>query len=129
MSSYTAVGQRTKRQDAPQKLNGQERFTGDLRLPGQLFARPVTSPYAHPRIPSIDKSAALEVSGVVAFLGASDLPIANDSTGQLAKVPIASDEVLYSGQVVALVLAENDAAALDGVLLVDVDYEPLDAVI
>jgi CO/xanthine dehydrogenase Mo-binding subunit len=129
MSSYTAVGQRTKRLDAPQKLNGQERFTGDLRFPGQLYARPVTSPYAHARITRIHKGAALQVSGVVAVLGAADLPIAKDDSGQLASVPIASEEVLFSGQIVALVLAETDAAAQDGVLLVEVDYEPLDVVI
>src|SRR4051812_26502055 len=90
MSAYTAVGQRMKRQDAPQKLNGQERFTGDLRFPGQLYARPVTSPYAHARIRGIDKSAALAVPGVVAVLGAHDLPIANGDNGELANVPIAS---------------------------------------
>src|SRR3954451_15838839 len=102
MSSYTAVGQRRKRLDAPQKLNGQERFTGDLRFPGQLYARPVTSPYAHARILSINKDAALEVPVVFAVLGANDLPIAKDDSGELAKMPIASDEVLFSGQIVAL---------------------------
>jgi CO/xanthine dehydrogenase Mo-binding subunit len=129
MSSYSVVGQRTKRLDAPQKLNGQERFTGDLRFPGQLFARPVTSSYAHARIVGIEKSAALATPGVVAVLVAGDLPLAKDENGNAAKVPIAEDEVLFAGQIVALVLAENDAAAQDGVALVEVEYEPLDAVI
>jgi CO/xanthine dehydrogenase Mo-binding subunit len=129
MSSYSVVGQRTKRLDAPQKLNGQERFTGDLRLPGQLYARPVTSPYAHARISGMDKAAALAVPGVVAVLAAGDLPLAKDENGNAAKVPIANGEVLFAGQIVALVLAENDAAAQDGVALVDVDYEPLESVV
>lgn len=129
MSSYSIVGQRTKRLDAPQKLNGQERFTGDLRLPGQLYARPVTSPYAHARISGMDKAAALAVPGVVAVLAAGDLPLAKDENGNAAKVPIANGEVLFAGQIVALVLAENDAAAQDGVALVDVDYEPLESVV
>jgi CO/xanthine dehydrogenase Mo-binding subunit len=129
MSTYSVVGQRTKRLDAPQKLNGQERFTGDLRFPGQLYARPVTSPYAHARIVGIEKSAALAQPGVVAVLAAGDLPLAKDENGNAATVPIATDEVLFAGQIVALVLAENDAAAQDAAALVEVDYEPLDAVI
>ncbi len=76
MVAGVAVGQRAKRLDAPQKLTGLERFTGDLRLPGLLYARPVGSAYAHARIRGIDKSAALSVPGVVAVFTADDLPIA-----------------------------------------------------
>src|SRR3712207_7064347 len=54
------------------KLTGQERFTGDLRVPGMLIARPVTSPYAHARIRSIDASRALEIPGVVRVLSSDE---------------------------------------------------------
>lgn len=127
-ATYAAVGRPTKRIDSPQKLTGQERFTGDLRLPGQLYARPVGSPYAHARIAGIDKAAALAVPGVVAVLTAHDLPIARDEQGNPVKVPIAFDEALYAGHFVALVLAESDAAAQDGAALVEVEYEPLEVV-
>ena len=90
-------------------------------MAGQLYARPVGSPYAHARITSIDRGAALAVPGVVAVLTAEDLPIKDIPS----KSPIAFGEVLYAGQFVALVLAESDAAALDGASLVDVDYEPM----
>jgi CO/xanthine dehydrogenase Mo-binding subunit len=125
MPENRAVGQRVRRIDSPPKLTGQERFTGDLRVPGMLIARPVTSPYAHARIRSIDASRALEIPGVVRVLSSDDLPIARDSAGAPVKAPIASGEAVYAGQFVALVLAESDAAAQDGVAAVDVDYEPL----
>jgi CO/xanthine dehydrogenase Mo-binding subunit len=46
MTAGITVGQRLKRADAPKKLLGIERFTGDLRLPGMVFARPVGSTLA-----------------------------------------------------------------------------------
>ena len=39
MPETRAVGQRVRRIDSPPKLTGQERFTGDLRVPGMLVAR------------------------------------------------------------------------------------------
>ena len=125
MPQTHAVGQRVRRIDSPPKLTGQERFTGDLRVPGMLVARPVPSPYAHARIRGIDASRALQIPGVVRVLSADDLPIARDSAGAPVKAPIASGEAVYAGQFVALVLAESDAAAQDGVAAVEVDYEPL----
>src|SRR3954464_1733111 len=128
MPETRAVGQRLRRIDSPPKLTGQERFTSDLRVPGLLVARPVTSPYAHARIVSIDVRRALEVSGVANVLTAEDLNIARDTSGAPVKAPIAAGEVVYAGQFVALVLAEDDAAAKDGVARVDVLYEPLPVV-
>jgi CO/xanthine dehydrogenase Mo-binding subunit len=126
MTELRTVGQRVRRLDAPQRLTGQERFTGDLRVPGMLIARPVTSPYAHARIGSVDASAALEIPGVVQVLTAHDLVGGIGKDG--AKSPIAADEAVFAGQFVALVLAETDAAAQDGVAAVEVDYEPLPVV-
>ena len=77
------------------------------------------------RIRGVDKSAALEIPGVVAVLTADDLPLARDGNGTPAKTPMASGEVLFAGHIVAVVLAESDAAAQDGVAAVVVDYEPL----
>src|SRR5262245_42411992 len=110
MVAHVAVGKRVKRIDSPPKLTGQERFTADLRLPGLLHARPVGSEYAHARIRGIDKSAALAVPGVVAVVTADDLALARDGKGMPAKTAMASGEALFAGHVVAVVLAENDAA-------------------
>ncbi len=114
-----SVGQRLKRIDSPKKLTGEERFTGDLRLPGMLHARLVGSPYAHATINGIDTSAALAIPGVVAVLLAGDLPV------KAGENPLASTEAIYNGQPLAIVLAESDAIAEDAVLLVDIDAEPL----
>ncbi|CAN5638215.1 xanthine dehydrogenase family protein molybdopterin-binding subunit [soil metagenome] len=121
----STVGTSQKRLDAPKRLTGVERFAGDLRFPGMLFARPVGSPSAHARIDSIDKSAAFEVAGVVAVLTAHDLPIQRDASGNPQKTPIAFDEALFAGQIVALVLAETEAAAEDGAMAVVVHDSPL----
>ena len=128
MVTLTAVGHRTKRIDGPPKLTGQERFTGDLRPAGLLFARPVGSSYAHARIRAIDASAALALPGVVAVLSASGLAFSPGYAKQAGKSPIAFGEALHAGHFVALVLAESDAVAQDAVALVEVDYEPLSAV-
>ena len=125
MANHVAVGQRVKRLDAPAKLTGQERYVADLKIPGMLFARSVGSSYAHARIRGVDKSAAMQVPGVVAVLTSDDLPLTRDADGNPAKAPIAFGEAVHAGQFVAIVLAETDAAAQDGAALVDVDYEPL----
>lgn len=119
---FSAVGRSSKRTDSPQKLTGLERFAGDLRLPGLLFARSVGSQYAHAMIKGVDKSAALRVPGVVAVLTGDDLPLLAAAGG---KSVMAFGEALYAGQFIALVLAECDAAAQDGAAVVEVDYEPL----
>ena len=122
---YSAVGHRAKRHDVPQKLTGQERFTADLRPNGLLVARPVGSAYAHARVLGVDKSAALAIPGVVAVLTAEDLPLQVDANGNPAKAPIARGETVHVGHIIALVLAETEAAAQDGAAAVEVDYEPL----
>ena len=129
MTVTRAVGQRVRRIDAPAKLTGHERYTGDLRIPGMLIARPVTSPYAHARVRSIDPARALEVPGVVRVLTSDDLPLARDESGAPVKAPIASGEAVYAGQFIALVLAESDAAAEDGAAAVVVEYEPLPVIV
>jgi CO/xanthine dehydrogenase Mo-binding subunit len=126
MVAHVAVGQRVKRLDAPQKLTGQERFTADLKLPGLLHARLVGSAYAHARIRGVDKQPALEIPGVVAVLTAADLPFAKDDAGNPSETPLATDEALYAGHPVAVVLAESAEAAEDGANAVVVDAEPME---
>ena len=67
------VGKRFKRADAPERLTGSVRYTGDLVLPGLLYGRLVRSPHASARILSVDKQEALATPGVVAVLTAQDL--------------------------------------------------------
>ena len=123
-----AVGISRRRVDGEPKVRGTTRFAADLPVNGLLHGRLVLAAEAHGRIASIDRSAALAVPGVVAVLVAEDLPIV-DGAGGRAGQPLARSEVVYSGQPVAMVVAETEAAASDGVDEVIVEIEPLPAVL
>ena len=64
----TLIGQSIARVEDRELLCGKARFVGDMQFPDMLHASFVRSPHAHARIDSIDKSAALELPGVVAVL-------------------------------------------------------------
>lgn len=123
--TYTYLGHPRKLIDGKAKVLGHTRYTGDVRLPGMLYARPLLSPYAHARIVAIDRAAALAVPGVVAVLLAADLPTRDRVASSRQSTVLAHDEVLFRGHPVALVVAESEAAARDGVDLVEVEYAPL----
>ena len=84
------VGTSLPRQDGPDKVTGRARYAGDQTLPGMLYARLVTSPYAHALILNIDTSAALSVPGVVAVFTSEMLGMAEAdalSVGDAEGVP------------------------------------------
>jgi len=123
------VGTSLPRQDGPDKITGRVRYAGDQVLPGMLYARLVLSPYTHARILNIDTSFALTVPGVVAVFTAEMLGMAQADTLSRAQSPLAVHEVLWCGHPVAIVVGETEASAEDGATAVEVDYEPLPAVI
>ncbi|HYX49165.1 MAG TPA: molybdopterin cofactor-binding domain-containing protein, partial [Ktedonobacteraceae bacterium] len=123
------VGTSLPRQDGPDKITGRARYAGDQVLPGMLYARLVLSPYAHARILNIDMSPALAVPGVVAVFTAETLGMAEADTLSRVQSPLAVDEVVWCGHPVAIVVGETEASAEDGTAAVEVDYEPLPAVI
>ncbi len=127
MSDFSFVGQPTPMIDGGAKVTGNLKYTGDLKLAGMLHARFVLSSYAHANIKGIDVDAALALPGVQRVLTAADLP--DIAPSSRAKLMLARDRVIFVGQPVAVVLADDPASAADGVELVDVDYEPLDAAI
>ncbi len=97
------------------------------------------SPMAHARITSIDVAPALAAKGVVAAFSGRDvadvqgsLPCAWPVTEDMVhpdRPPIAVDEVRFMGEAVAVVAARSRAAALDALAAIEVDYEPLPAVL
>lgn len=127
-TTYKTLGKRHKIIDGPEKLVGDVRYAGDISLPGMLHARPVLSPYAHARIVSIDKTAALAVPGVVAVLTAAELPTKDRPVNSRGSAVLAHDRVLFRGHPVVAVIAETEAAAKDGADAVIVEYEPLPVV-
>src|SRR5260370_4472545 len=94
-----------------------------------LYARLVTSTYAHARLLNIDTSAALSIPGVVAAFTAETLEMAQVNLLSRAQSPLAQDEVVWCGHLVAVVVGETEASARDGADAVEVDYDPLPAVI
>jgi carbon-monoxide dehydrogenase large subunit len=125
-------GRLTRKEDA-RLIRGQGNYLDDLRLPGTLFGQVLRSPYAHARIVSIDTSRALAHPGVRAVITARDL-----ETLGLAWMPtlsydtqavLAGDKVRFQGQEVAFVIAADEYTANDAVALIDVEYEPLPAIV
>jgi CO/xanthine dehydrogenase Mo-binding subunit len=125
-TTSTAIGISRRRSDGEGKVRGSTRFAADVPVNGLLHARLVLAAEAHGRIAGIDVSAALDVAGVVAVLTAADLPFVDGAAGRAGQ-PLARSEIVYSGQPVALVVAETEAAAADGVDEVVVDVAPLEA--
>ena len=122
------VGIPRPRIDSRDKVIGATRYTGDLTVPGLLHARVVPSLYAHARIRAVDAAAALALPGVVAVLTARDLPTVGRGNERRFE-PLVRDEAVFAGQPVALVIAETETAAEDAAGLVEVDAEPLEAVV
>ena len=139
-TTTSVIGQRLLRKEDPALLTGEARFTDDLQLPGALHLIVARSPYAHARITRIDTSAAAAAPGVVAVYTGADLtdlwtapmpcawPVTDDMKNP-AHYPLAVDKVNYVGDGVACVLATSNAAGRDAVELIDVEYEPLEAVV
>jgi len=136
----TVIGQRRLRREDPALLTGEAKFTNDLAVPGALNLALVRSPYAHARIVGIDTSAAADAPGVIAVYTGNDLaehwaapmpcawPVTEDMKNP-PHFPLAKEKVCYAGDAVAAVLADTEGAAQDAAALVNVEYEPLDAVI
>jgi carbon-monoxide dehydrogenase large subunit len=125
------VGTRVVRIEDQKLITKGGTYVDDLREPaltGAVHAMFVRSPIAHARITSIDTTAALAAPGVVAIYTAADLDLEPHQAGPVVEPWLASDVVRYVGEPVALVLTEHRYQLADAAELVDVDYDPLDAV-
>jgi len=129
MVQTTAIGTRTPRRDGPEKLTGQARFAGDIDIPGALHARLAVSPYAAARITRIDTARAKQMPGVVGVYTAADLSLKGMESGARRLNFLASDRVLFTGQPVAVAVAETIEQATDAAAAVEVEYEAGEAVV
>jgi carbon-monoxide dehydrogenase large subunit len=126
------VGHSVKRFEDARFIRGRGHYFDDIVLPGMLHLEFLRSPFAHARIKSIDTSAAAAVPGVVAvvtgeLLAQHNLAWMPTLSGDTQAV-LATDKVRFQGQEVAAVIAETAYIAKDAVDLIDVDYEPLEAI-
>jgi len=106
---HALVNTRVTRVDAPFKTTGKAMYTHDVRLPGMLHGRLVTSPHAHARIVSVDTSKAEKLEGVKVVM----------------VVPNQTGEVIFEGQPVVALAAATPEIAEDGANAVVVTYEKL----
>jgi CO/xanthine dehydrogenase Mo-binding subunit len=77
--NYKETQGKMPRQDAHERVSGKAVYTRDIALPGMLYAKIFSSPYAHAKIKSMDTSAAEELPGVRDVLKYSDPDIQHDS--------------------------------------------------
>ncbi len=132
------AGARVARTEDARLLTGRGTFVDDIVRPGMLHACFVRSPYARARIVGVDASAALALPGVQAVFTATDLnPDVREAwysqvgrnVPDTPRPPLAEGQARFVGDPVALVVAVDRYVAEDAAELVDIDYEPLPAVV
>ena len=125
-------GRMLRKEDA-RFLRGQGNYVDDVNLPGMLHGAVLRSPHAHARIVSIDTTAAEAHPRVKAVITGAVLETLNLAwmptlSGDVQSV-LCTDKVRFQGQEVAFVVAEDRYSARDALELIDVEYEPLPAVV
>jgi 2-furoyl-CoA dehydrogenase large subunit len=119
----------------PQLLTGQGRFLDDLDpLPGTLVAAVVRSPHPHARIRGVNFDRARRHPGVAAVIGPEEVlqtlkPFPLSLQTPMPYYPTGTDKTRYVGEPVAVVVATDRYTAEDAAELVEIDYEPLEAVV
>ncbi|MBE2182810.1 MAG: xanthine dehydrogenase family protein [Anaerolineae bacterium] len=132
------IGQNIKRMDAVAKVTGAAPYPGDIDMPDQLWMKIRFSDRPHARILSVDTTAAELLPGVHRVFTAKDVPV--NEYGLMAKdQPVlcgpgsssgitGDDRVRCYMDMVALVVAETEAIAAEGVRLIQIEYEDLPTV-
>ncbi len=134
------LGAPVRRNEDPRLLVGQGTFVDDVRLPGMVHAAVLRSPHAHARIRRVDVRGALEHPEVLLVLTHADLPPGlreplpkliphPDLKHHKTQYALAPDKVRHVGEPVAFVVATSRYAAEDALERIEVDYEPLPAVV
>jgi xanthine dehydrogenase YagR molybdenum-binding subunit len=129
MASY--IGSSTSRIDGVAKVTGAAKYAGEFNAPGLAYGSVVTATIAKGRIKSIDRSAALRVKGVIEVFTHENRPhmpdndeAYKDETAPAGSPfrPLFDDGIKFSGQPIALVVAETSETARHAASLVSVDY-------
>ncbi len=132
------VGQAMKRKEDPRLISGTSTYVDDVVLPGMLHMAVTRSIHGHARIKSIDVSKAQRLPGVVAVVTGEEAAAHCGPVPCMASLPnmkpaqrqlLAINKVRFVGEPVAVVVAENKYIARDAADLIEIDYEPLPAVV
>lgn len=132
------VGQAMKRKEDPRLISGTSTYVDDVVLPGMLHMAVARSIHAHARIKHIDISKAQKLPGVAAVVTGEEVAAHCGPVPCAASVPnmknairqlLAVGKVRFVGEPVAAVVAENKYIARDAADLIEIEYEPLPAVV
>ncbi len=132
------IGKPLKRKEDPRLIQGLAHYVDDLRLPEMHHAVFVRSPHAHARIRSVDISKAQTAPGVVLVLTGKDVQGAVGTVPCAAVIPdmkqatrpvLAVGKVRFVGEAVAMIVGTDSYAVRDAADLVEVEYDPLTAVV
>ena len=137
------IGRSVERVEDARMLRGRGEFVDDLHREGMLHAAILRSPIPHGRVRGIDARAARAIPGVHAVLTAEDVALGSNNMVprvplRLAPLPqlvpweqpvIADGKVRYVGEPIAMVVATSAAIAEDGVDAIELDLEPLPALV
>ena len=130
-------GQSVKRKEDKRLLQGEGVFVDDVKRHGMGYLHFVRSPYAHAHITRVDVSAAEAIDGVYGTLTGEEVAALTDPFFQISSAPganikdfsLAVGKVRYVGEPVVAVVAETRELARDASELVEVEYEPLPALV
>jgi len=133
---FKVVGKSVQKVDGLSLACGKAKFVDDFDLPGCLYCKILTSPYAHARIKKIDAEEALKIPGVITVMTHEDVPrVAHTTAGQGYPEPspydtfILDNKVRFVGDRVCAVAAETKEAAIEALRHIEVEYEELPAVL
>jgi aerobic carbon-monoxide dehydrogenase large subunit len=140
MGIAAMLGSPIKRREDPRLITGQATYVDDIKLYGMLHMAVLRSPYGHARINSVNTDAARNHPGVRAVYTAQDLkgvignvpiavPLGHIANGMGVHGPLAEGKVRFYGDPVAVVIADDRYTARDARDLIEVDYDPLPAVV
>jgi CO/xanthine dehydrogenase Mo-binding subunit len=127
--STSTIGASVPRLEAKDKIAGDARYLDDLTRPGMLYAAVAQSPYAHARILRIDTTEAAKLPGMKAIITGADVKFPRVGGVLKDETMLASGKVRYVGEPVAAVAARDYATAQLAAQLIEVEYEPLPAVL
>ena len=139
LDTSSVIGRPLRRKEDAKLLHGRTNWTDNIQLPGTLHMAIVRSPMAHAKVTKVDVSGALARPNVIAAYNAAELgdlnsvvpcvwPVTDDTV--MPPFPaLTGDKVRHVGDCVAVVLATDAASAEDAIAYVDVEYEPLPAVV
>src|SRR4249919_3401495 len=127
------IGHSVKRKEDDRFIRGKGNYVDDVKLPNMLHMAILRSPLAHAKIRSIDTTRAAALPGVVAVVTGELMAQHNlawmPTLSYDTQAVLATDKVRFQGQEVAAVVAEDPYIAKDALELIDVDYEPLEAIV